>query len=120
MLNAKSATGAECKTKRLQRVKVKHEIEQYIKRVQHEDKVQHEKVATQKSATCNWCNMKKYNFNSEIRKKCTRIVHYKEKLITACLLTDCYTLVSFFKSMSKHKKTTHLFSIVDYHIHDVN
>ena len=57
MQDAKSATGAECKTKTLQRVKVKHEIEQYIKRVQHEDKV-HEKITTQKSATCNWCNMK--------------------------------------------------------------
>ena len=59
MQHAKSATGAECKTKTLQRVKVKQEIEQYIKRMQQEDKVQHEKITTQKSATCNWCNMKK-------------------------------------------------------------
>ena len=59
MQHAKSATGAECKTKTLQRVKVKHEIEQYLKRVQHEDTVQHEKITTQKSTTYNWCNMKK-------------------------------------------------------------
>ena len=34
---AKSATGEECKSKTLQRVKVQHEIVQYIKRVQHEN-----------------------------------------------------------------------------------
>ena len=32
---AKGATGEEYKTKTLQRVKVQHEIVQYIKRVQH-------------------------------------------------------------------------------------
>ena len=36
--HAKSATREECKTKTLQRVKEQHEIEQYIKRVQHEKK----------------------------------------------------------------------------------
>ena len=36
--NAKSAKGEECKTKTLQRVKVQHEIVQYINRVQHEKK----------------------------------------------------------------------------------
>ena len=37
--HAKSATGEECKTKTLQRLKVQHEIVQYIKRVQHENSV---------------------------------------------------------------------------------
>ena len=36
MQHAKSVTGEECKTKTLQRVKVQHEIEQYLKGVQHE------------------------------------------------------------------------------------
>ena len=34
----KRATGEECKTKTLQRMKVPHKIEQYIKRVQHKKK----------------------------------------------------------------------------------
>ena len=34
--NAKSAKEEECKTKTLQWIKVQHEIEQYIKKVQHE------------------------------------------------------------------------------------
>ena len=38
--HAKTATGEECKTKTLQRVKMQHEIYQFIKRVQHEE-VQH-------------------------------------------------------------------------------
>ena len=42
--NAKGAKGEECKTKTLQRVKVQHEIVQYINRVQHEKKKQHEKI----------------------------------------------------------------------------
>ena len=38
MQHAKGATGEECKRKTLQRVKVQHEILQYIKRVQREKK----------------------------------------------------------------------------------
>ena len=74
MQHAKSATGAECKTKTLQRVKVKHEIEQYLKRVKHEDKIQDEKITTQKVQHEKSVAWKNINFNSEIRKKCTRIV----------------------------------------------
>ena len=48
MQNAKSAKGEECKTKTLQRVKVQHEIVQYINRVQHGKKVQHEKILHKK------------------------------------------------------------------------
>ena len=46
--NAKGAKGEECKTKTLQRVKVQHEIVQYINRVQHEKKVKHEKILHKK------------------------------------------------------------------------
>ena len=55
-----SATGEECKMKTLQRVKVQHEIVQYIKRVQHEKQ----------------CNMKRLPYkkvhhgNRAVRKKC--------------------------------------------------
>ena len=66
--HAKSATGEECKTKRLQLVKVQHEIDQFIKRVQHEkkcnmktllhSKVQYSMVQYEKSATWKECNRK--------------------------------------------------------------
>ena len=51
MKNANRATEEESKTKIVWRVKVQHEIEQYIKRVQHKRKcnmemVQYEKIAT--------------------------------------------------------------------------
>ena len=77
--HAKSATGIECKTKTLQPVKVQHEIEQCIKRVQHEKKCNmkrllYKKVQHKKSATSKKCNIK--NYHNEIRKKCTRIVSY--------------------------------------------
>ena len=72
MQHAQSATGEESKTKTLQRVKVQHQIVQYIKRVQHENittqKVEHANGAIWKK--CNMkrvqyrkkCNMKKYKF----------------------------------------------------------
>ena len=65
--HAKSATGEECKMKTLQRVKVQHEIVQYIKRVQQEKdyytkkcnmemvqykKGQHEKITDVNSKRC--------------------------------------------------------------------
>ena len=48
---AKSATGEECKSKTLHRVKVKHEIVQYIKRVQHEKKCKIKIVQYEENAT---------------------------------------------------------------------
>ena len=51
--HAKSATGEEFKIKTLQRVKVQHQIEQNIKRVQHKN------ITIQKSAAWDWCSMKK-------------------------------------------------------------
>ena len=50
---AKNATGEECKTKTLKRVKVHQEIVQYIKKSATRKTVQHEKITTQ-------CRMKKY------------------------------------------------------------
>ena len=46
--NAKSAKGEEYKTKTLQRVKVQHEIVQYINRVQHEKKSNMKRFYTKK------------------------------------------------------------------------
>ena len=82
------ATGEESKTETLLRVKVQHELVQYIKRVQYEKKfnmkrllhkrllLQHgngevwKKQHYKKNAT--WKNI---NCHSEISKNCTRIVH---------------------------------------------
>ena len=97
--HAKSATGAECKTKTLQRVKVKHEIEQYIKECNTKIKYSmkrllHKKVQHVIGATWKKCSMKKYKFQQWNKKK----VHKNsEKWITGCPLTDRYTLVSFGK-----------------------
>ena len=49
--NVNSATGEESKTNILQRVKVRHEIEQYIKRVQHERTCNIKMVQYEKSPT---------------------------------------------------------------------
>ena len=51
--HATSATGKECKMEILKRVKVQHEIQQYIKRVQLE------KILTKKGGTWKWRSMKK-------------------------------------------------------------
>ena len=59
--NAKGAKGEECKTKTLQRVKVQHEIVQYINRVQHEKKKQHEKILHKKVQRGNRAVWKKCN-----------------------------------------------------------
>ena len=62
---AKSVIGKECKAKTLKRVKVQHEMVQYMKRVCNMKMMLYEKSATWKSINC----------HSEIRKKCTRVVN---------------------------------------------
>ena len=67
--HAKSARREECKAKTLQRVKVQHEMVQYIKRVLHEKKcnmkrrlhkkVQYEDYTKMKIVQYEKCNMKK-------------------------------------------------------------
>ena len=54
--HAKSATGEECKTKTLQRVKVQHEIVQYIKC--NMKRLMHKKVPHRNGAVWKKCNMK--------------------------------------------------------------
>ena len=49
--HAKSATGEQCKSKILQRVKVHHKIAQYIKIVQREKKCKMKIVQYEESAT---------------------------------------------------------------------
>ena len=89
----KSATGEECKTKTAWLFKVQHEIEQFIKRVQHEKKwnmktLLHKKVQHGNGAVWKKCDMKRVqhekhvtwrsmNCYSEVRKKCTRILHFR-------------------------------------------
>ena len=89
----KNATGGECKTNTLQRVKVQHEIEQLIKSVEHKKKCSmetllHKKVQHGNGAVWKKCNMKRLqhekrvtlgniNCHSEVRKKCTKILHYR-------------------------------------------
>ena len=81
MQQEKIATCEKCNRQRMQieniaTCKMKYEIEQYLKRVQHEKKsatwkdyyikkcnmemVQHKKVQHEKSATWKKCNLKKY------------------------------------------------------------
>ena len=61
----------------LQRVKVQHEIEQYLKRVQP-DKRAAWKILTQKSATWKWCSMKKVQHEKSVTWK--NINCHSEKL----------------------------------------
>ena len=74
----KSATGEECKTKTSQRIKMQHQTERYIKRVQHEKRYNVKRLL-KKSATWKWrskrkvqheknATRKKINCHSEIRK----------------------------------------------------
>ena len=94
--HAQTATREEWKMKSLHGVKVQHQIVQYIKGVQHEKKcnmkillykhcnmqmVPYEKKSNMKRAqygkSATWKNI---NCHNEIRKKCTRIVHYSAQM----------------------------------------
>ena len=60
----KNATGKECKTKTLQRVRVQHEMVQYIKRVQHEKKCNmksllQKKLQYRNDVVCKKCGKKR-------------------------------------------------------------
>ena len=60
MQHAKITTGEECKTKTLERVKVQHEIEQFIKRMQLEKKCNMKTLIYKKvqhGAVWKWCSV---------------------------------------------------------------
>ena len=82
--NTGKETGEEYKTKTLQRVKVQHEIVQYIKRFQHEKKcnmkrLQHKKVPHGNGVVWKKCNKKRVKKEqSAIWKKKIATVKYKK------------------------------------------
>ena len=54
---AKSATGEECKSKTLQRVKVQHEIYKYIKRLYIKKSATRKKIQNENCAIWGKCNI---------------------------------------------------------------